>query len=453
MSRMKLFDTSLSESTSRMDFDVVMESAENTMTEFAELAKQNEQLVIVDIPEDDVVDAQLDADVNGIEDSLEVTRIGINAVNALNDTRLIISPEIRQSTRQDIALVRQVATTAAAGMGIDPSELLPENMDNTVGQPMSLNMEGFKSKAIAAIAAIWRFIQNIYDFALGILKMNFNRVKIRYARFIPMVKKLGAVYNKEARGAKLEKLGGTNIELLSPEGGYPQSREQINDMIENMRINMQILTTLTDSQTTTLFKSNMSVGLDRVKARHSDLRKTIESCIKVITAGETKSEGNNLYKPNPVAGGRLVIANGLATRSSMASDVLGATQLDWTVEPFKLEGMVCPILDGSDLQAVAVSFLNVWGKYVTPSSLVNAINVLRIEQRESEAEAKAYQALLTQTEDETVIAYITEIVAMRRALVTYRFSAFAQFSRTAIDLLDGMHNYVERSVAYYKTQK
>lgn len=453
MSRMKLFDTSLTESTSRMDFDVVMESAENTMTEFAELAKQNEQLVIVDIPDDDVADAQLDADVNGIEDSLEVTRIGINAVNALNDTRLIISPEIRQSTRQDIALVRQVATTAAAGMGIDPSELLPENMDNTVGQPMSLNMEGFKSKAIAAIAAIWRFIQNIYDFALGILKMNFNRVKIRYARFIPMVKKLGAVYNKEARGAKLEKLGGTNIELLSPEGGYPQSREQINDMIENMRINMQILTTLTDSQTTTLFQSNMSVGLDRVKARHSDLRKTIESCIKVITAGETKSEGNNLYKPNPVAGGRLVIANGLATRSSMASDVLGATQLDWTVEPFKLEGMVCPILDGSDLQAVAVSFLNVWGKYVTPSSLVNAINVLRIEQRESEAEAKAYQALLTQTEDETVIAYITEIVAMRRALVTYRFSAFAQFSRTAIDLLDGMHNYVERSVAYYKTQK
>ncbi len=453
MSRMKLFDTSLSESTSRMDFDVVMESAENTMTEFAELAKQNEQLVIVDIPEDDVVDAQLDADVNGIEDSLEVTRVGINAVNALNDTRLIISPEIRQSTRQDIALVRQVATTAAAGMGIDPSELLPENMDNTVGQPMSLNMEGFKSKAIAAIAAIWRFIQNIYDFALGILKMNFNRVKIRYARFIPMVKKLDAVYKKEAGGAKLENLGGTNIELLSPEGGYPQSREQINDMIENMRINMQILTTLTDSQTTTLFQSNMSVGLDRVKARHSDLRKTIESCIKVITTGETKSEGANLYKPNPVAGGRLVIANGLATRSSMASDVLGATQLDWTVEPFKLEGMVCPILDGSDLQAVAVSFLNVWGKYVTPSSLVNAINVLRIEQRESEAEAKAYQALLTQTEDETVIAYITEIVAMRRALVTYRFSAFAQFSRTAIDLLDGMHNYVERSVAYYKTQK
>lgn len=453
MSRIKLFDTSLPESTSRMDFELAMESAENTMTEFAELAKQNEQLVIVDIPEDDVVDAQLDADVSGIEDSLEVTRVGINAVNALNDTRLIISPEIQQSTRQDIALVRQVATTAAAGMGIDPSELLPENMDNTVGQPMSLNMEGFKSKAIAAIAAIWRFIQNIYDFALGILKMNFNRVKIRYARFIPMVRKLNAVYNKTAGGATLGNLGGTNVELLSPEGGYPQSREQIAELIENMRVNMQILSTLTGAQMTTLFQSNASVSLEKVKARHSDLRKTLENCIKNITSGETKSKGPDLYKPNPVAGGRLVIANGLATRSSMASDVLGTTQLDWVIEPFKLEGTTCPVLDGSDLQSVAESFLDIWGKYVTPGTLVTSINTLRIEQRESEAEANAYQALLTQTEDDTIIAYITEIVAMRRALLTYRFSAFAQFSRTAIDLLDGMHNYVERSVAYYKAQK
>lgn len=452
MSRIKLLDTSLAESTSRMGFELVLESAENAMAEFAELAKQNEQLVIVDIP-DDIVDAQLDTDINGIDDSLEVTRVGINAVNALNDTRLLIAPEIVESTRQDIMLVRQVATTAAAGMGIDPSELLPENMDNTVGQPMSLNMEGFKDKAIAAISAIWRFIRNICDFAISIFKVNFNRVKIRLARLIALAGKLPSISNQQANGARLEQLGGTKIETLSPNGGFPQSKEELHQMVDNLAVNLYVMSQLTGKNSVTLFKNNGRLDLVGIHARHTELTKLLGDAFNIVSKSGTSKEGDALVVISPVGGSRLVIANGVAAQGKATSDVLGKTQLDWVTAPFNIEDSTCPVLDGVDLRLAAEKFLESWTNHITTTKIVSAINVLQIEQREMDAEAKAYEALLTQTDDDKIIAYITEIVAMRRSLMTYRYSAFAQFTRTASDVLDGMYNYLDRSMAYYKSRK
>lgn len=445
MARTKLFDQAFSESTSRMDFELVLESADNALNEFAELSKQNEQMVIVDIQDDAVLTSTDETNYAGIDESLDVTRVGLNAVNALNDTRLLIAPQIVESTRQDIALVRQVATTAAAGMGIDPAELLPANMDDTVGQPMSLNMEGFKEKAIVALAAIWRFIQNIFDFVLGIFKTNFNLMKIRLAKLVAISKQV----NKSKKTSVAERIkADPSWRVLTPEGMLPGGADSIRDMIANLDAVCRVFaTTVGTSQL--LFQSNHNVKTDGAAEAHEFYMEEMVKLINKLQKSMPTESGGALVMEERVGGGRLKITNGQVAFKDPTGANLGATQLEWVNEPVPDDATDVQGIAPKDLRKIINEFIEVWGEHLRANVIIAANNTANIGKREAEAEAKAYTALLTQTTDDTIIAYVTEIAAMRRSLVTFQWSAFAQFSRTVIDLLNAMTSYV---TAQYNAQ-
>lgn len=170
--RIKLFNTERQEPPKTIH--MVLEDMQSNMLEIEASAIENPNIAPVNTPQEEalleVVIAREEQDLNDIS---EVVDSSLPAIGALEDTAYAIAPAITQTRPSDLALVRQIAVTAADSLGLDAAELVQGVDANVIGQPLVL--EGFKEKAVAAARAVWNAILNVLDHAWTLFQSAFRR--------------------------------------------------------------------------------------------------------------------------------------------------------------------------------------------------------------------------------------------------------------------------------------
>lgn len=190
--RIKLFQTERQEPPKTLH--MVLEDMQSAMLEIEASAAENPNIAPVNTPQEEaLLEVVIAREEQELEAITEVVDSSLPAIGALEDTAYGIAPAIQSARPTDIALVRQVANTAADALGVPTEELLVGVDDSNIGQPLVL--EGFKEKARAAARAVWVAIANIFDRMWTLFQANFSRIGGKLKKLHGVVRQLesGAV--------------------------------------------------------------------------------------------------------------------------------------------------------------------------------------------------------------------------------------------------------------------
>ena len=99
---------------------------------------------------------------HSIDETNTVMKEGEQHLQTLNKLRLDIVPNMAEVEERDISTIKHIATTAAAGMGMDPNQII-EGLEEETSSGMSLNMESFDKTAKEATRALSEFVSRRGD--------------------------------------------------------------------------------------------------------------------------------------------------------------------------------------------------------------------------------------------------------------------------------------------------
>lgn len=199
MARISLFDN-----INKNAFELALLSAEDVLASISpEQQDPNAEI------EEDEVELVIRHTDDSIDENSELAEIAVRTSATLEDTAYVIAPTITEARASDVALIRQIASTSAANLGMSDEDMFQANDKLVEGQAIVL--EGFKERATQALYAVWVIIANIAEQLFKLLQTLFKNLVLAYAE----ITKIASEVNKGERQIKqLEKPTGNMVNMF-----------------------------------------------------------------------------------------------------------------------------------------------------------------------------------------------------------------------------------------------
>ena len=199
MARISLFDN-----INKNAFELSLLSAEDLLATIP--AEQNDPNAEIEEGEVELVIQRTD---KTIDESSELAEIAVRTSATLEDTAYMIAPTISEARASDVALIRQIASTSAANLGMSDDDMF--QADDQLVEGQAIVLEGFKERAAQALYAVWIIIANIAEQLFKLLQMLFKNLVLAYAE----ITKIASEVNKGERQIKqLEKPTGNMVNMF-----------------------------------------------------------------------------------------------------------------------------------------------------------------------------------------------------------------------------------------------
>ncbi|EKC0519032.1 hypothetical protein OOS50_004021 [Escherichia coli O157] len=199
MARISLFDN-----INKNAFELALLSAEDVLASISpEQQDPNAEI------EEDEVELVIRHTDDSIDENSELAEIAVRTSATLEDTAYVIASTITEARASDVALIRQIASTSAANLGMSDEDMFQANDKLVEGQAIVL--EGFKERAAQALYAVWVTIANIAEQLFKLLQTLFKNLVLAYAE----ITKIASEVNKGERQIKqLEKPTGNMVNMF-----------------------------------------------------------------------------------------------------------------------------------------------------------------------------------------------------------------------------------------------
>ena len=367
--RVKLFQTERQAASKTIH--MVLEDMQTAMLEIEASAAENPNIAPVNTPQEEaLLEVVIVREEQEMEAVGEVVDASLPAIGALEDTAYAIAPAIQSTRSTDLAMVRQIANTAADTLGVPAEELLVGVDDSVIGQPLVL--EGFQEKALAAARAVWNAILNFLDRSWTLFQSNFRRTSGR-------LKKLKDVSMEIGKNAQAATIKPTATMVAMVEGDSLAATEVIkgvDNLINFLRLAMGNINMSKD-----LYGKIISI-IGQAKTAQDIPRRFNEAAGALLT-GFThdinnspifKIEGDDMVSIKPLNGNIIVLKGLGAVQTSLKSDPLKAAGefASVVLEGKEFKQDLSPVeYTPSDFQKVAIKLGDIY-KEIGP----NAINHL-----------------------------------------------------------------------------
>lgn len=172
MARISLFDN-----VNKNAFELALLSAEDLLAAIP--AEQHDPNAEIEEDEVELVIRRTD---ETIDESSELAEIAVRTSATLEDTAYMIAPTIPEARASDVALIRQIASTSAANLGMSDEDMF--QADDRLVEGQAIVLEGFKERAAQALYAVWVIIANIAEQLFKLLQMLFKNLVIAYNKIV-----------------------------------------------------------------------------------------------------------------------------------------------------------------------------------------------------------------------------------------------------------------------------
>lgn len=397
-------------------------------------------------------------DVGNIENQLHsldetntVMKEGEQHLQTLNKLRLDIVPNMTEVEERDINTIKHIASTAAAGMGMDPNQII-DGMEEETSGGMSLNMESFDKTAKEATRALWLYMNELYRYAIDICNRSYRRF-VRQVK--PLLKKAVKLKNLPAYTVNEDNAFWENFpynwRYLHPRGGAVSSVADLQQTAENIMTNTGILAAWhrqLDPLLMQLLKAPSLENKDGIAAENEacweNILKAINDalCEKPLENAET----NNTIINAPVGASQLKVLN--------IDDYTGAQfSVVWEAIPFQSakDGFrflpLNDVLDGTNAIIGALSTL--WSTL----RQLEFKRCLEASLADQDEWIQPYERLLHQIyDDQAASTAIVQRVSIARNVVGFQAVAFARFLLTVCDVIDGLNDYLDAHLELEETR-
>ncbi|ENP0524877.1 hypothetical protein ACCH40_002357 [Salmonella enterica] len=397
-------------------------------------------------------------DVGNIENQLHsldetntVMKEGEQHLQTLNKLRLDIVPNMTEVEERDINTIKHIASTAAAGMGMDPNQII-DGMEEETSGGMSLNMESFDKTAKEATRALWLYMNELYRYAIDICNRSYRRF-VRQVK--PLLKKAVRLKNLPAYTVNEDNAFWENFpynwRYLHPRGGAVSSVADLQQTAENIMTNTGILAAWhrqLDPLLMQLLKAPSLESKDNIAAENEacweNILKAINDalCEKPLENAET----NNAIINAPVGASQLKVLN--------IDDYTGAQfSVVWEAIPFQSakDGFrflpLNDVLDGTNAIIGALSTL--WSTL----RQLEFKRCLEASLADQDEWIQPYERLLHQIyDDQAASTAIVQRVSIARNVVGFQAVAFARFLLTVCDVIDGLNDYLDAHLELEETR-
>lgn len=397
-------------------------------------------------------------DVGNIENQLHsldetntVMKEGEQHLQTLNKLRLDIVPNMTEVEERDISTIKHIASTAAAGMGMDPNQII-DGMEEETSGGMSLNMESFDKTAKEATRALWLYMNELYRYAIDICNRSYRRF-VRQVK--PLLKKAVRLKNLPAYTVNEDNAFWENFpynwRYLHPRGGAVSSVADLQQTAENIMTNTGILAAWhrqLDPLLMQLLKAPSLESKDNIAAENEacweNILKAINDalCEKPLENAET----NNAIINAPVGASQLKVLN--------IDDYTGAQfSVVWEAIPFQSakDGFrflpLNDVLDGTNAIIGALSTL--WSTL----RQLEFKRCLEASLADQDEWIQPYERLLHQIyDDQAASTAIVQRVSIARNVVGFQAVAFARFLLTVCDVIDGLNDYLDAHLELEETR-
>lgn len=397
-------------------------------------------------------------DVGNIENQLHsldetntVMKEGEQHLQTLNKLRLDIVPNMTEVEERDINTIKHIASTAAAGMGMDPNQII-DGMEEETSGGMSLNMESFDKTAKEATRALWLYMNELYRYAIDICNRSYRRF-VRQVK--PLLKKAVKLKNLPAYTVNEDNAFWENFpynwRYLHPRGGAVSSVADLQQTAENIMTNTGILAAWhrqLDPLLMQLLKAPSLESKDNIAAENEacweNILKAINDalCEKPLENAET----NDAIINAPVGASQLKVLN--------IDDYTGAQfSVVWEAIPFQSakDGFrflpLNDVLDGTNAIIGALSTL--WSTL----RQLEFKRCLEASLADQDEWIQPYERLLHQIyDDQTASTAIVQRVSIARNVVGFQAVAFARFLLTVCDVIDGLNDYLDAHLELEETR-
>lgn len=397
-------------------------------------------------------------DVGNIENQLHsldetntVMKEGEQHLQTLNKLRLDIVPNMTEVEERDISTIKHIASTAAAGMGMDPNQII-EGMEEETSGGMSLNMESFDKTAKEATRALWLYMNELYRYAIDICNRSYRRF-VRQVK--PLLKKAVKLKNLPAYTVNEDNAFWENFpynwRYLHPRGGAVSSVADLQQTAENIMTNTGILAVWhrqLDPLLMQLLKAPSLENKDNIAAENEacweNILKAINDalCEKPLENAET----NNAIINAPVGASQLKVLNIDDYTGTQFSVVWEAIPFQSAKDGFRFLPLN-DVLDGTNAIIGALSTL--W------STLRNLEfkRCLEASLADQDEWIQPYERLLHQIyDDQAASTAIVQRVSIARNVVGFQAVAFARFLLTVCDVIDGLNDYLDAHLELEETR-
>lgn len=199
MARISLFDN-----INKNAFELALLSAEDLLATIP--AEQHDPNAEIEEGEVELVIRRTD---ETIDESSELAEIAVRTSATLEDTAYMIAPTIPEARASDIALIRQIASTSAANLGMSDEDMF--QADDRLVEGQAIVLEGFKERAAQALYAVWVIIANIAEQLFKLFQMLFKNLVVAYNKIV----KIATAVNKGERHIKqLDKPTGNMVNMF-----------------------------------------------------------------------------------------------------------------------------------------------------------------------------------------------------------------------------------------------
>ncbi len=186
MARISLFDN-----INKNAFELALLGAEDLLATIP--PEQKDPAAEIEEDEVELVIQRTDAT---IDESSELAEIAVRTSATLEDTAYMIAPTISEARASDVALIRQIASTSAANLGMSDEDMFQAGDNLVEGQAIVL--EGFKERAAQALYAVWLIIASIAEQLFKLVQMIFKNLVFAYDK----ITNIATAVNKGERRIK-----------------------------------------------------------------------------------------------------------------------------------------------------------------------------------------------------------------------------------------------------------
>lgn len=399
-----------------------------------------------------ILDAgNIENQLHSLDETNTVMKEGEQHLQTLNKLRLDIVPNMTEVEERDINTIKHIASTAAAGMGMDPNQII-DGMEEETSGGMSLNMESFDKTAKEATRALWLYMNELYRYAIDICNRSYRRF-VRQVK--PLLKKAVKLKNLPAYTVNEDNAFWENFpynwRYLHPRGGAVSSVADLQQTAENIVTNTGILAAWhrqLDPLLMQLLKAPSLENKDNIAAENEacweNILKAINDalCEKPLENAET----NDAIINAPVGASQLKVLNIDDYTGTQFSVVWEAIPFQSAKDGFRFLPLN-DVLDGTNAIIGALSTL--WSTL----RQLEFKRCLEASLADQDEWIQPYERLLHQIyDDQAASTAIVQRVSIARNVVGFQAVAFARFLLTVCDVIDGLNDYLDAHLELEETR-
>ena len=387
---------------------------------------------------------------HSIDETNTVMKEGEQHLQTLNKLRLDIVPNMTEVEERDINTIKHIASTAAAGMGMDPNQII-EGMEEETSNGMSLNMESFDQTAKEATRALWLYMNELYRYAIDIC----NRCYRRFVRQVkPLLKKAAKLksiteYDVNEDNAFWENFP-YNWRYLHPKGGAVSSIADLQQTAENIVTNTGILATWHRQLDPLLMQLLKAPSADNKEGIAAENEACWENILEIINDALcekplTPTGTDDIVVDVPVGASYLKLHNIEDATGTQFSVVWEAAPFQSAKDGFRF----LPLNDVIDGTNAVINALSTLWSTLRQLEFKRCLEASLADQDEW---IQPYERLLQQMDsNDTASSAIVQRVGIARNVVGFQAVAFARFLLTVCDVIDGLNDYLDAHLELEET--